>query len=97
MTSTVHAVVHNCFLISGLARIREQIDFFQGSRENEKLQGSKREKMQGAREKIRREQGEWTKIRREQGARTPPLRVSKLVYTRQLTSHSAVTKNRLGT
>ncbi len=28
--------------------IREQIDFFQGSRENEKLQGSKREKMKGS-------------------------------------------------
>ncbi len=81
LTSTVHAVkfdavVQNCFRILVLERIREQIDIFQGSMENEKLQGSKREKMQGAQEKIRREQGEWTKIRREQGARTPPLRVS---------------------
>ena len=66
-------------LILVLERIREQIDIFQGSRENEKLQGSKREKMQGAREKIRREQGEWTKIRREQGARTPPLRASLML------------------
>ncbi len=66
----------NCFLILVIERIREQIGYFQGSRENEKLQRSKREKMQGAQEKIRREQGEWTKIRGEQGAKTPPLRVS---------------------
>ena len=83
LTSTVHAVkfdavVQNCFLILVLERIREQIIIFQGSRENEILHGSKRGKMQGAREQIRREQGEWTNIRREQGARTPPLRVSLL-------------------
>ena len=81
-----HAVVQNFFLILVLERIREQLDFFQGSRENEKLQGSKKEKMQGAREKIRREQGEWTKIRREQGARTPPLRVSTFC----LSSHDVI-------
>ena len=56
--------------------IREQGYKLLGSREKEKIQESKREKMKWTRGKIWREHGEGGKIRKEQGHRNSPYRAS---------------------
>ena len=74
MTSTVNAVVLNCFFIVGLKTIRGQIGFFfNGAGRMKNYKGARGKRHREQEKKIRWGQGEWIKIRRAQGVRTTSL------------------------